>query len=175
MRIKSLWVPLLLGALLLGLALAVRSGRFARDNPGAPIGGAARLAAEQPRYTSDEERVLAERFPDAERRPSGLIVQVRVPGEGPTPQTGDRVTVHYDGRLLTGGKFDSSYDRGQPIDFRLGVREVIAGWEEGIADMRRGERRTLIVPWWLGYGERGRAPLIPARATLVFEVELIDF
>lgn len=83
--------------------------------------------------------------------------------------------VHYEGRLLDGTVFDSSYKRGSPFTFRLGLGSVIAGWDEAFLSMTKGEKRTLIVPHWLAYGEKGRPPKIPPNATLIFEVELIDW
>ena len=85
------------------------------------------------------------------------------------------VVAHYDGRLLDGSRFDSSYERGKPFEFQLGMGRVIKGWDEAFATMKKGERRTLIIPHWLGYGEKGSPPKIPGRATLIFEVELIDW
>ena len=87
---------------------------------------------------------------------------------------GDKVSVHYTGTLESGKKFDSSLDRGKPIDFTLGNRDVIAGWDEGIAGMKVGGKRKLIIPAKLAYGEDGRPPVIPPNATLIFEVELVD-
>ena len=85
------------------------------------------------------------------------------------------VIVHYSGFLSDGTKFDSSHDRGQPFNFTLGENRVIKGWEEGLLNMRKGAKRTLIIPPELGYGSRGAGGVIPANATLVFEVELVDF
>ena len=82
--------------------------------------------------------------------------------------------MHYDGYLLDGTKFDSSRDRGTPYVFRVGTGKVIKGWDEALATMKPGEKRTLLIPWWLGYGAEGRPPSIPPRATLVFEVELLE-
>jgi FKBP-type peptidyl-prolyl cis-trans isomerase len=112
----------------------------------------------------------------AHKPPSGLRYVVRAPGTGTTtPQVGQEIIAHYDGRLLDGTPFDSSYTRGVPFTFRLGTGAVIQGWDEGFASMKKGEKRTLIVPHWLGYGDRGSPPKIPGKATLIFEVELIDF
>jgi FKBP-type peptidyl-prolyl cis-trans isomerase len=74
---------------------------------------------------------------------------------------------------MDGTKFDSSRDRGTPFTFRVGTDAVIKGWDEAFATMKKGEKRTLIIPWWLAYGERGKGP-IPSRATLLFEVELLE-
>ena len=105
---------------------------------------------------------------------SGLRIIEVSPGRGErTAELGNAVFVHYNGRLQSNGqKFDSSYDRGEPIDFRLGERRVIAGWEEGIAGMKEGEKRQLIIPPQLGYGAQPMGP-IPPNSTLVFDVELV--
>jgi FKBP-type peptidyl-prolyl cis-trans isomerase len=107
---------------------------------------------------------------------SGLLYVVRDPGTGnATPREGQEVIVHYDGRLLDGTRIDSSYERGAPYTFRLGTGAVIQGWDDALLTMKKGEKRTLIIPYWLGYGISGRAPKIPPRTTLIFEVELLDF
>ncbi len=105
---------------------------------------------------------------------SGLKYTDEVLGEGDFPNTGDRVTVHYTGTLEDGTKFDSSVDRNQPFQFTIGVGQVIKGWDEGVSTMKKGGKRTLVIPSNLGYGERGAGQAIPPNATLVFEVELIS-
>ena len=105
---------------------------------------------------------------------SGLRMIVHKEGNGEKPASGQGVDVHYTGLLETGAKFDSSHDRGQPYSFPLGQGRVIKGWDEAIALMSKGEKRTLIIPPELAYGEKGR-PKIPPNSTLIFEVELIDF
>lgn len=104
--------------------------------------------------------------------PSGLKYTDLVVGTGASPQTGQTAIVHYTGTLTDGTKFDSSVDRGQPFTFVLGTGSVIKGWDEGVATMKVGGKRRLVVPPALGYGAAPR-PKIPANSTLVFEVELL--
>ena len=104
---------------------------------------------------------------------SGLKYEDIVVGTGASPQVGQDVTVHYTGMLEDGTKFDSSLDRGQPFTFKIGVRQVIQGWDEGVMTMKIGGKRKLVIPPQLGYGARGAGGVIPPNATLVFEVELL--
>jgi peptidylprolyl isomerase len=105
--------------------------------------------------------------------PSGLkYIDIEV-GTGDSPTTGQTVKVHYTGTLTDGKKFDSSVDRGQPFSFKIGVGQVIKGWDEGVATMKVGGKRTLIIPPDLGYGERGAGGVIPGNATLLFDIELL--
>ncbi|MER3434980.1 MAG: peptidylprolyl isomerase [Leptolyngbya sp. ERB_1_1] len=103
---------------------------------------------------------------------SGLKYTDVVEGTGATPEAGQLVTVHYTGTLTDGTKFDSSRDRGQPFKFKIGVGQVIKGWDEGVGTMKVGGRRNLVIPPELGYGSRGIGP-IPPNSTLLFDVELI--
>jgi peptidylprolyl isomerase len=110
--------------------------------------------------------------------PSGLkIIDIKV-GTGASPHTGQICVMHYTGWLYENGakgkKFDSSIDRGKPFEFPIGTHRVIAGWDEGVATMKVGGKRTLIIPAALGYGERGAGGVIPPNATLIFDVELLD-
>ncbi|MCS6286838.1 MAG: FKBP-type peptidyl-prolyl cis-trans isomerase [Nitrospira sp.] len=104
---------------------------------------------------------------------SGLQYIDQVVGTGETAKAGQTVSVHYTGWLTNGKKFDSSVDRGQPFSFRLGVGQVIKGWDEGVQGMKIGGKRKLTIPSNLGYGARGAGGLIPPHATLVFDVELL--
>ncbi|RUS92878.1 hypothetical protein DSM106972_098030 [Dulcicalothrix desertica PCC 7102] len=105
--------------------------------------------------------------------PSGLKYVDLKPGTGATPKTGQTISVHYTGTLENGTKFDSSRDRGEPIEFTLGVGQVIKGWDEGLSTMKVGGRRKLIIPPNLGYGAEGAGGVIPPNATLLFDVELL--
>jgi peptidylprolyl isomerase len=105
---------------------------------------------------------------------SGLRMIIHKEGNGEIPLPGQTVKVHYTGLLENGSKFDSSHDRGQPFSFQLGQGRVIKGWDEALALMSKGEKRTLIIPPEIGYGNR-RKNKIPPNSTLIFEVELIDF
>lgn len=106
---------------------------------------------------------------------SGLGIRLTEQTQNEKPKPGDKVKVHYTGTLTNGKKFDSSVDRGTPFEFQLGKGQVIQGWDEGIALLRKGEKATLTIPPNLGYGDRAMGDAIPAGSTLIFEVELIDF
>jgi peptidylprolyl isomerase len=110
--------------------------------------------------------------------PSGLKITDSKIGTGAQPKPGQTCVMHYTGWLYENGakgaKFDSSLDRGEPFEFPLGMGQVIAGWDEGVATMKIGGKRTLIIPPELGYGARGAGGVIPPNATLIFDVELLD-
>ena len=105
----------------------------------------------------------------------GVIRKVITEGNGGSPQAGQQVSVHYVGTLTNGSKFDSSRDRGTPFKFKLGMGQVIRGWDEGVAMMKLNEKCTLTCSPDYAYGARGFPPVIPANSTLVFEVELLGF
>lgn len=110
---------------------------------------------------------------EVEDGPVGLRYIEEEVGSGDQPQTGQRVTVHYTGWLTDGARFDSSRNHGQPFDFAIGTGSVIEGWDIGVATMRVGGKRRLIIPSNLGYGPMGYPPVIPPAATLIFDVELL--
>ncbi|MGH1419283.1 MAG: FKBP-type peptidyl-prolyl cis-trans isomerase [Hyphomicrobiaceae bacterium] len=109
---------------------------------------------------------------------TGLQITDTVVGTGVTPSRGQTCVMHYTGWLYENGakgqKFDSSVDRGTPFEFAIGTGQVIGGWDQGVATMKVGGKRTLIIPPELGYGERGAGGVIPPNATLMFDVELLD-
>jgi len=105
--------------------------------------------------------------------PSGLQYEDLVVGTGDSPRQGQTASVHYTGWLDNGQKFDSSLDRGRPFDFQVGAGQVIKGWDEGVATMKVGGKRKLLIPPDLGYGSRGAGGVIPPNANLTFEVELL--
>ena len=105
---------------------------------------------------------------------SGLYYKIIQKGDGARPTAGQTVSVHYKGMLPEGSTFDSSYDRGTPIDFPVGMGHVIAGWDEGIMLLNKGDKARFVIPSDLGYGAQGAGGVIPPNATLVFDVELMD-
>lgn len=106
---------------------------------------------------------------------TGIYYVMTKEGNGEMPEKGDNVKVHYTGKLLNGKVFDSSIERGEPIEVPIGKGYVIPGWDEGIMMMSKGEKGVLYIPYYLGYGDRGAGADIPPFSNLIFEVELIDF
>jgi peptidylprolyl isomerase len=148
---------------------------LASDNPAATSGtpvaqSAADLMAEETPDETSPDMAEEETYLTTD---SGLQYLDIVEGTGAMPQAGQRVTVHYTGTLDNGLKFDSSRDRNRPFTFTIGVGQVIKGWDEGVATMRVGGQRKLIIPPELGYGARGAGGVIPPNATLLFDVELL--
>ncbi|CAL2085442.1 peptidylprolyl isomerase [Tenacibaculum sp. 190524A02b] len=129
-----------------------------------------REAAEKARQKELLDQVAA----GYDETPSGLRYKVLQKGEGKQATKGAMVSVHYKGQLLDGTVFDSSYKRKQPIDFAVGVGQVIAGWDEGIQLLQVGDKARLVIPSNLGYGANGAGGVIPPDATLIFDVELMD-
>ena len=136
--------------------------------PGGDVEDAASLLADEPATGAPEAADGSFRLTE-----SHLGIEDLAPGEGPEAAPGDQVEVHYQGRLEDGRVFDDSRERGIPIRFELGAGQVIAGWDEGIAGMRVGGRRRLVIPPTLAYGHAGSPPSIPPDAILEFEVELL--
>jgi peptidylprolyl isomerase len=133
-------------------------------------------AVQQPNFTERLIAMDANSTPNSDyvTTPSGLKYKDMVEGTGASPTSGKTVTVHYTGTLTNGSKFDSSRDRNQPFSFPIGAGRVIKGWDEGVATMKIGGRRELVIPPELGYGARGAGGVIPPNATLIFDVELLS-
>jgi FKBP-type peptidyl-prolyl cis-trans isomerase len=177
---RSVYLFIALIVILGAVAFVARSGILSRNNPGEPANKYARAAMDTPQtpqLSTEESAVIAEKYNTATTRSSGIRFLINKPGTGDaTPRSGQEVTVNYEGRLLLNGKkFDSSFDRHEPFTFMTGVGRVIPGWDLMIHEMKLGEKRTVIIPWWLAYGAAGRPPVIPPKASLVFDIELLDF
>jgi FKBP-type peptidyl-prolyl cis-trans isomerase len=139
-------------------------------------------AASSKQFDTDEKVIseyLAKNGIKATRTASGLYYKIDKMGSGPVPPSGSTVTMNYTGMTLDGTKFDSNVDpkfnHVQPFDFKLGMGQVIKGWDEGIALMPKGTKGTLYIPSPLAYGGQSPTPLIPANSVLVFDVEVVDF
>lgn len=172
---RTLLVPALFGLALLGIAIVTRSGKLARDNPGAPINSAMREAMDMMVLDPRDEAIINQLYPQAEITQSGLRYVTTQAGDGTThPTRGQPVAIHYRGRFLDGTYLDDSFKRGDTYKFPAGKAQVVPGMDEAIMTMTPGEKRTLIIPYWLGYGEKGVQGKIPAKTTLVFEVELVE-
>ncbi len=137
-----------------------------------------KVAKKEGKIKADKDNFVKEmsvKYPTAKSTASGLMYIEDSIGTGAQAKAGSSVKVHYNGAFADGKKFDSSYDRNQPLDFVLGQGMVIPGWEEGIALMKAGSKMKLIIPYWLGYGENGHpSGVIPPKTTLIFDTELIS-
>jgi len=135
------------------------------------------LFAQRERLPVEDLEVVESRWPNAKKTSTGLRYIVLKEGDqkSATPQAGDRAAVLYKGMLLDGTVFDQSLDPAHPFKPRVGRDELIPAWDQALTRMHKGEKWLLIVPYELGYGTRGNPPRIPKRATLVFEMELLDF
>ncbi|WP_208597670.1 peptidylprolyl isomerase [Desulfogranum mediterraneum] len=161
----------------------IRKGKAAeqfKTDQAAFDGAVAEIKGAKNDQLKEEQEEIAKqiknKWPNAKKTRSGLYYQVEQEGSGPTPKAGTTISAHYTGRLLANNrKFDSSYDRNEPIQFPVATGRVIPGWDEALSQMKRGEKRTLIIPPDLAYGEQGAGGVIPPNAWLVFDVELVDF
>lgn len=145
--------------------------------PSALLTGAAFALLTFSAPADEKSATAAKKESQMKTTPSGLQYEDTVEGAGASPKTGQTCVMHYTGWLFEnktkGKKFDSSLDRGQPFEFPIGQGRVIQGWDEGVATMKVGGKRTLVIPPSIGYGARGAGGVIPPNATLLFEVELL--
>ena len=152
------------GAEMLGLALLILAG----------CGDGGKAGGKFATLTPDEvNKTFENKDAPVQTMESGLKYQDIKVGTGAEAEAGKHIYVHYTGSLVNGAVFDSSVKRGSPFDFQLGSHAVIRGWDEGIAGMKEGGKRKLLIPAALGYGHRGNGTAIPPNAELVFEVELL--
>ncbi len=159
----------LTAGLTLALAIALAGCGSKADQPSTTTTPTDQSAT-QPQQTTPTETQTPTPTADV----TELKIEDLVVGKGVAAKTGDVVTVHYTGWLTDGTKFDSSVDRGQPLDpFTLGAGSVIPGWDQGLVGMKVGGKRKLTIPPSMGYGEQGYPPVIPPNATLVFDVEML--
>jgi FKBP-type peptidyl-prolyl cis-trans isomerase len=136
---------------------------------------AAPALAQREKLPPDDLEYVEKTWPDAKKTNTGIRYVILKEGEGGTPKPGDKVNVLYIGRLLNGKEFDQAQDPNQPFTFRVRRDMVIEGWDQIIQQMKRGEKRLVIIPPELAYGTRGQPPKIGRNQTLVFEMELISF
>jgi FKBP-type peptidyl-prolyl cis-trans isomerase len=136
----------------------------------------AEMAKEQ--REQDEKDIQAylefHKIQNAQRQPSGLYYIPQTPGTGARVQKGSTVKAHYIGKFMSGAKFESTYENGQPGNFVIGVGQVLKGWDEGLQLMKEGETATLIIPSGMAYGRSGRYPSIPGNAILIFEMNILE-
>ncbi len=139
--------------------------------------GKSKIQEHNKEYTAKKEAEAVKKLEQLKEgmttTPSGLMYKITQSTDGAHPEKGSTVAVHYTGMLTNGQVFDSSYKRGEPIEFPVGMGHVISGWDEGIMLLKEGEKATLLIPSELGYGARGAGGVIPPNAWLIFEVELV--
>lgn len=169
----------LVGFALLTLGLVVRSGNLQRENPGEPINAAMRraLAENAYRWPEKDADLAAQLIPGALDTPNGARYLITRPGQGEShPVKGQKIKVHYAASFLANGeKIDASADHGGPYNFVLGQPNILTGWGDALHLMKQGEKRTVVLPYWLAYGEKGQRGKIPPKAAIVLELELLEF
>lgn len=139
------------------------------------LAGASPAFAQREKLPPDDLEYVEKTWPEAKKTHTGIRYVILREGEGPTPKPGDKVNVLYVGKLLEGQVFDQATDPEQPFTFRIRREMVIEGWDQILQQMKRGEKRLVIIPPELAYGTRGQPPKIGRNATLVFEIELLSF
>lgn len=139
------------------------------------VGGQMEAGSSRGTFSPEDEVLIQQKWPDAIHTPSGVRYIIAKEGEGLTPMKGMRLKVLYEGSLLDGTVFDAVSNVEEPFTFQLGMRQVIEGWEEVFRDMKKGERRILIIPHEMAYGLKGQGKAIPRRSTLIFDVTLLDY
>jgi FKBP-type peptidyl-prolyl cis-trans isomerase len=139
------------------------------------VGVAPAAHAQREKLPPGDLEFVEKNFPEAKKTQTGIRYVVQKPGEGDSPKPGDKVNVLYVGKLLDGKVFDQSIDPAQPFTFRVRREMVIEGWDQIIQQMKKGEKRLVIIPPELAYGTRGQPPKIGRNATLIFEMELLSF
>lgn len=137
--------------------------------------GAPWLQAQREKLPPEDLQFVEKNWPEAKKTHTGIRFIIMREGQGNSPTPGDKVSVLYVGRLLQGQIFDQAQEKDQPFTFRVRREAVIEGWDQVLQLMKRGEKRLVIIPPELAYGTRGQPPKIPRAATLVFEIELLDF
>ncbi len=131
-------------------------------------------AEREAKATKEQEKILNDVSAGFKKTDSGLRYQIIQEGNGKKANKGDQISVHYKGQLIDGTVFDSSYKRNQPLDFTVGIGQVIAGWDEGLQLLKVGDKARLVIPSNLAYGSQGAGGVIPPDAPLIFDVELMD-
>lgn len=134
---------------------------------------AAKKKKKEEEFKANQQKLADELAAGMQKTASGLFYKITKTTDGKAPKAGDNVAVHYAGKLVDGTEFDSSFKRGQPLEFPVGMGRVIKGWDEGIMLLKEGETATLLIPSELGYGANGAGGVIPPNAWLVFDVELV--
>jgi FKBP-type peptidyl-prolyl cis-trans isomerase len=176
---RSVFVLIALGCILLTIAIVVRSGMLMRENPGEPINAAMRqaLAGKAYQWSEADAARLARDFAGGIETTNGARYLVLQAGAGnATPRKGQLISVEYTARLFASDeKLDASADHGGPYNFVLGQPNLLPGWSDALERMHKGEKRRIALPYWLAYGEKGQRDRVPSKAAILLELELLDF